>query len=111
MEEVVSEFVIQGLEVDYAGVIWDADLRYVDGKWQQFKFLGSKWVKNNHKENREYQLNAYRVLLTRARLGMVIVVPEGSECDNWGIIDNTRRPEFYDGTYEYLKSIGFKELD
>ena len=48
--------------------------------------------------------NAYRVLLTRARQGMVIVIPSGDE------EDLTRKPTFYDETFNYLKSIGFEIL-
>lgn len=109
LEEVVSEFVVQGLELDYVGLIWDADFRSVDGAWQQMNFTGSSWSSKNE-ERADYQLNAYRVLMTRARLGMVIVVPEGDYYHVDGFIDKTRLPEFYDGTYEYLKSLGLDEL-
>ena len=57
--------------------------------------------------NQQYQLNAYRVLLTRARQGMVIVVPNG---DHGVPPDETRKPEWYDGIYNYLKEIGIKEI-
>ncbi len=110
MEEVVSEFVIQGLELDYVGLIWDADFRSMGDSWGQYKFTGSSWGRNNSEENRDYQLNAYRVLLSRARLGMVIVVPEGDRMHVDGTIDKTRLPEFYDETYKYLKGIGFEVL-
>jgi hypothetical protein len=45
-----------------------------------------------------------RVLLTRARQGLIIFVPEGD------IQDKTRDPKFYDGTYEYLLKCGFSEI-
>lgn len=110
LEEVVSEFVIQGLELDYAGVIWDGDFRSIDNKWEQYNFTGSTWT-NKSDEREDYQLNAYRVLLTRARLGMVIVIPEGDHIHVDGTIDKTRLPEFYDCTYDYLRNvIGIEEI-
>ena len=66
---------------------------------------GSKWHRIKKEINQEYQLNAYRVLLTRARQGMVIVVPEGDSSDS------TRKPELYDSTYRYLLSVGIKSID
>lgn len=94
----------QGLELDWVGVVWDADLRYQDSGWQHHSFVGKRW-QSIHKADRQlYLKNAYRVLLTRARQGMVIVVPEGTEQDP------TRDPAFYDGTYSYLRSVGIEEL-
>ncbi len=110
LEVALNEFFVQGLEIDYATIMWDADFRYNPNieDWDYFCFDGKqKWSKKDKTEQeikRFYMKNAYRVLLTRARLGMVIVVPEGSQTDK------TRAPEFYDGTYEYLKSIGLEEL-
>ncbi len=104
LEDVATEFQVQGLELDWACVTWDGDLRYSNEGWRSYSFVGNKW-QHIHKESRKkYLINAYRVLLTRARQGMIIVVPEGSR------EDHTRQPEFYDATYNYLKSIGFKEL-
>ena len=95
-----TEFQIQGLELDWVCVTWDGDLRFTNDSWKSYSFVGSKW-QNIHKEVRKkYLLNAYRVLLTRARQGMVIVIPEGD------IKDHTRQPEFYNSTFNYLKSIG-----
>lgn len=92
LEEAVSEFIVQGLEVDYAGVIWDADFRYEGEQWGQYKFSnGEEWQPNNNETKRRYQFNAYRVLLTRARRGMVIIVPEGDQEDSSGHIDNSRK--------------------
>ena len=117
LEDAATEIQVQGLELDFACVLWDADMRYVDGHWEYFKFNGrNKWnpVANtsNGQEERKYMLNAYRVLLTRARQGIIICVPSGnSQLTPEGFPeDPTRLPEFYDGTYEYLKSIGLKEI-
>ena len=105
LEDAASEFDIQGLELDWTCLIWDGDLRYNGTSWDYYEFNGgSKWNRINKEERKTYQLNAYRVLLTRARQGMVICVPEGNQ------EDHTRKPEFYDGTYNFLKSLGFKEL-
>jgi hypothetical protein len=104
---------VQGLELDFACVLWDADLRYADGAWSFYKFNGkNKWNPENNKENQKYMLNAYRVLLTRARQGIIICIPKGnSRLTPEGFPeDPTRLPEFYDGTYEYLKSIGIREI-
>lgn len=105
LEDAASEFDIQGLELDWTCLVWDGDLRYNGTAWDYFEFNGgSKWNRINKEERKAYQINAYRVLLTRARQGMIICVPEGNP------EDNTRLPEFYDGTYEYLKSIGLEEI-
>jgi len=104
LEDVATEFHIQGLELDWVCVTWDADFRFSDNAWQHRSFMGSKWNYIRKEERKSYQKNAYRVLLTRARQGMVIVVPEGDA------EDPTIKPEFYNPTFEYLKSIGFKIL-
>lgn len=104
LEDVATEFQVQGLELDWSCVIWDSDLRFVNNEWKSYSFVGSKW-QNIHKDVRKkYLLNAYRVLLTRSRQGMIIVIPEGNP------EDHTRLPEFYNSTFEYLKSIGFEIL-
>lgn len=110
LEDTLTEFKVQGLEIDWACVTWDADLRLSkDGmSWQHFQLRsGTQWQKINKEINKEYQINAYRVLLTRARQGMVIVVPNG---DNSVPPDETRKPEWYDGIYSYLKSLGLEEI-
>lgn len=104
LEDVATEFHVQGLELDWACVIWDADFRYGDKGWQHHSFCGARWNQINKAERKQYLKNAYRVLLTRARQGMVIVVPEGDS------EDPTRHASFYDGTYRYLKEIGFTEI-
>ena len=101
LEDVATEFQVQGLELDWTCVTWDGDFRYSPDGWRSFSFVGSKWHNINKEERKLYLKNAYRVLLTRARQGMVIVVPEGDE------EDITRHPNFYDDTFEYLQSIGF----
>lgn len=105
LEDVATEFHVQGLELDWACVTWDADFRYSPDGWQSFSFVGDKWHNILKDERRQYLKNAYRVLLTRARQGMVIVVPEGSH------EDPTRKSEYYDHTFEYLKNIGFEIAD
>ena len=97
LEDVATEFDIQGLELDWACVTWDGDFRYSPTGWKHFSFVGSKWNRIKKEERQIYLKNAYRVLLTRARQGMVIVVPSGDQTDP------TRKPEFYDSTFEYLK--------
>lgn len=109
LEIALNEFFVQGLELDLAAVMWDADFRYNKDKkdWDYFDFNDKYWsavAKPDQALKRSYMKNAYRVLLTRARIGMVIIVPEGSS------IDPTRLPKFYNGTYEYLKSLGLKEI-
>jgi predicted metalloenzyme YecM len=101
LEDVATEFDVQGLELDWVCVTWDADFRYTEKGWEYWSFVGTKWNHINKEERQNYLKNAYRVLLTRARQGMVIVVPQGD------IEDCTREPKFYDPTFDYLKEIGF----
>ena len=100
LEDVATEFQIQGLELDWSCVVWDGDLRFSTHGWQTYSFKGNKWQNINSKVRKQYLLNAYRVLLTRARQGMVIVIPEGNNNDH------TRKKEYYDHTFNYLKEIG-----
>jgi hypothetical protein len=104
LEDVATEFHIQGLELDWVCVTWDADFRYSEMGWEHWSFRGDRWNRIRKEERKAYLKNAYRVLLTRARQGMVIVVPSGDS------EDPTRNPKFYDQTYEYLKDIGFTEV-
>jgi len=101
LEDVATEFSIQGLELDWTCVTWDADFRYTKKGWEHWSFRGNRWTHINKTESQIYQKNAYRVLLTRARQGMIIVVPSGDP------EDATRTPNLYDPTFEYLKTIGF----
>lgn len=110
LEDTLTEFKVQGLEIDWACVAWDADLRLnkEHTAWEHWELRsGTKWQKINKPIRQQYQLNAYRVLLTRARQGMIIVVPEG---DRSIPPDDTRKPEWYDGIYSYLKNLGLKEI-
>jgi hypothetical protein len=104
LEDVATEFHVQGLELDWACVTWDADFRFTSAGWQHRSFCGDRWNNIKKPERQNYLKNAYRVLLTRARQGMVIVVPTGD------LADSTRSPLFYDSTFNYLKEIGFRIL-
>lgn len=118
LEDLATEIQVQGLELDYTCVLWDADMRCDNGKWRYYTFNGkTAWNEKipdteNKQEQIKYMLNAYRVLLTRARAGMVICVPSGNPNKNpsgfWE--DSTRLPKFYDGTYQYLKNLGIEEI-
>lgn len=118
LEDAATEIQVQGLELDYTCLLWDADMRYENGEWRFYRFNGqTKWVEQtptseSKQDLMKYMLNAYRVLLTRARAGMVICVPAGNANKNssgfWE--DSTRLPEYYDGTYHYLKSLGIEEI-
>ncbi len=104
LEDVATEFQVQGLELDWACVVWDGDLRHAGDAWSHHEFKGSRWNRINKQERQAYLKNAYRVLLTRARQGMVIVVPEGSQADP------TRSASYYDGTFSYLETLGIPQL-
>jgi DUF2075 family protein len=104
LEEVATEFDIQGLELDWICIAWDANLRKGEDGWIYKNFRGTKWQNINDGVRRRYLLNAYRVLLTRARQGMIIFIPEGD------ISDRTRLPEFYDPVYELLIECGVPSI-
>jgi hypothetical protein len=104
LEDVATEFDVQGLELDWACVAWDADLRHNGTEWLRRSFRGTKWQTVSDEDARRYLKNAYRVLLTRARQGMVIFVPNGSS------EDETRPHAFYDETFNYLRSLGVVEI-
>ena len=104
LEDVATEFQIQGLELDWVCVVWDGDLRIGGDGWDYFGFKGRRWERVRKVERQRYLLNTYRVLLTRARQGMVIVVPEG------GVDDPTRAPGFYEPVFSMLKAVGVPGL-
>ncbi|WP_051531537.1 DNA/RNA helicase domain-containing protein [Clostridiisalibacter paucivorans] len=104
LEDTATEFDIQGLELDFALVAWGADFRFNGEEFIYKQFRGNKWININSNDKKLYLKNAYRVLLTRARQGMVIYVPYGD--DN----DHTRRCEYYNGIYEYMKEIGIEGI-
>jgi hypothetical protein len=105
MEEVATEFDIQGLELDWVGMCWDANFRWGEDGWEYYTFSGTTWKNMYDETRRRYLANAYRVLLTRARQGMVIFLPEGDPDDP------TRPPAYYDGTVEFLLRCGVPKLD
>lgn len=104
LEETATEFDIQGLELDWTIVGWDADLRFENGTFSWYRFRGTKWERLRSNEAQLYLKNAYRVLLTRARQGMIIFVPRG-DAD-----DQTALPAYYDELYSYLQQIGIVEI-
>lgn len=106
LEVAASEFKVQGLEIDYGLLAWDIDFRYENGKFDYYKFRGESWNHNRQEHNQRYQKNAYRVLLTRARQGLVIYVPKGASISE----DPTRDHTFYDSIFTYLCSCGIEEL-
>jgi len=103
LEDAATEFAVQGLELDWACVVWDGDFRFTPTGWQHWSFKGSRWERIRKDDRKGYLKNAYRVLLTRARQGMVIAVPMGDARDP------TRSPMIYDATFEYLRSLGIDE--
>lgn len=105
MEDPATEFQVQGLELDWVCMTWDADLRLsASRQWNYHSFRGDKWTNVHKSDTRQYLLNAYRVLLTRARQGMAIFVPPGDEADH------TRNPAYYNHTFEFLKEIGLEVI-
>lgn len=102
LEDAATEFQVQGLELDWVCVAWDADFRFQDSDWSYHSFVGSNWNRVSKMERRRYLKNAYRVLLTRARQGMAIFVPQGNAQDP------SRNPGFYDATFEYLADLGLE---
>ncbi len=104
LEDVATEFDVQGLELDWVCMAWDADFRFGEEGWDHWSFRGSRWQRIKKPERKMYQKNAYRVLLTRARQGMVMVVPEGDPNDG------TRLPSYYDPIFNYLVEIGIPTI-
>lgn len=104
LEDAATEFQVQGLELDWACVTWDGDLRFTGSDWSYHDFRGDRWCNISNQDNRNYLRNAYRVLLTRARQGMILFVPPGT------LNDPTRSPAYYDSTFDYLQSLGIPVL-
>jgi hypothetical protein len=104
LEDAATEFQVQGLELDWVCVTWDADLRRHADTWRYHSFRGDAWTTIHKEDRKRYLLNAYRVLLTRARQGMVIFIPPGDDSDP------TRVPAFYNDTYEYLIAMGVAQI-
>jgi Schlafen group 3, DNA/RNA helicase domain len=104
LEDAATEFQVQGLELDWACVAWDGDLRFSEAGWRHHYFRGDRWCEIKSQDNQRYLCNAYRVLLTRARQGMVIYVPRGDACDP------TRAGGIYDSTYRYLSELGIAQI-
>lgn len=105
LEDAATEYQVQGLELDWVCVTWDADLRFDGKRWSHYLFNATGWRSIRQRERQQYLVNAYRVLLTRARQGMAIFVPPGDKGDP------TRTPDFYDSTYEYLRDLGIPVVD
>ena len=104
LEDAATEFQVQGLELDWACVTWDGDFRFNGLDWDYHDFRGSRWCKINNADNRVFLRNAYRVLLTRARQGMIVFVPPGDANDP------TRSPAYYDSTFDYLRTLGIAAI-
>jgi DUF2075 family protein len=104
LEDAATEFQVQGLELDWACVAWDGDLRFSDAGWKHHSFRGKRWQDMKSPETQRYLQNTYRVLLTRGRQGMVIYVPPGDSRDP------TRAGGIYDSTYQYLRDVGIPEV-
>lgn len=105
LEDAATEFQVQGLELDWACVNWDGDFRFTGTGWSFHDFRGKNWCNILNADNQSYLRNAYRVLLTRARQGMVVFIPPGDPTDP------TRSPAFYDSTYNYLTNLGIPTLN
>jgi Schlafen group 3, DNA/RNA helicase domain len=104
LEDVATEFHVQGLELDWVSVVWDADFRFSARGWEHWSFRGNRWQRIQSMQRRRYLKNAYRVLLTRARQGMVLVVPHGDDHDP------TRHKDYYDPTFDYLRDSGISVI-
>ncbi len=105
LETPATEFAIQGLELDWTGVCWGGDLYPDHGQWIPRRFLGNRWVTVRNERTQDFIVNKYRVLLTRAREGMIIWVPEGDRQDH------SRPPKIYDAIYNYLQTCGIPEYE
>src|SRR6185295_7250994 len=107
LEVAATEFECQGLELDWVGVCWGDDVTRGDGAdgWDLRRFISNKWTKVRQPDRRQFILNKYRVLLTRARKGFVVWVPRGADDDE------TRSPARLDRTAAFLLECGLPSLD
>lgn len=105
LEDAATEFDVQGLELDWTAVAWDLNLLRGKDGWVPRRFRGSAWEAVNDTDKRAYIVNSYRVLLTRARQGMVIFVPVGDA------EDETRPPAAYDAIAHWLAACGVPALE
>ena len=104
LEEIATEFDIQGLEIDWVCLAWDINYYFENGKWNCQYFSGTKWQNIHNENDKTYLQNAYRVLLTRARQGLIIYIPEGDD------LDHTRPKELYDQTFNFFQSCGIQNI-
>ena len=104
LEEIATEFDIQGLEIDWVCLAWDINYYFENGKWNCQYFSGTKWQNIHNENDKTYLQNAYRVLLTRARQGLIIYIPEGDD------LDHTRPKKLYDQTFNYFQSCGIQNI-
>ena len=104
LEEIATEFDIQGLEIDWVCLAWDINYYFENGKWNCQYFSGTKWQNIHNENDKTYLQNAYRVLLTRARQGLIIYIPEGAD------LDHTRPKELYDQTFNFFQSCGIQNI-
>jgi DUF2075 family protein len=92
------------LEIDYVCLAWDINFNFKNGDWNYQSFEGTKWKSINSEIDKSYLRNAYRVLMTRARQGLIIFIPYGDDTDP------TRPVELYDSTYNFLSSCGIQTI-
>jgi hypothetical protein len=104
LEVAATEFECQGLELDWVGVAWGGDLMFDVTGWRTRRFAGTKWLSVETQVGRRFILNKYRVLLTRARRGMVLWIPPGSATDS------TLAAKHFDATAEFLGACGIPHL-
>lgn len=112
LEVAAPEYHCQGLELDYTLLCWSWDLVAEGQQWRP-RYLGdrkgAKWYDDDAEA--KYSLNTYRVLLTRARQGMAIWVPEGDMRDkNDGLYDPSRNPEEMNEVFSRLVQAGCQEI-
>jgi DUF2075 family protein len=104
LEVAASEFECQGLELDWVGVCWGGDFTFdaATNGWAFRSFSGTRWGHVKSEIDRKYLLNTYRVLLTRARRGLIVWIPPGDPSDE------TRASDCFNSTAEYIQSCGLR---